>query len=209
MNKMNKMNKLVLFILLLFFVPIPTNPPHNLFNKFINFFIKLSHKRGIRKLNTKVCEENLLLFNKIMNENGIFYWLSEGTALGAIRENRILPWDDDVDVSFYYNYRDIFIKKALPLLRKNGFMISDVTNKGNFIVLIRKNEKVDIDIVQKGHKCTAPRTKNTGYNTSCDDLLPYLNIKPITFLNTTFLVPGIEYLQYLYGKDWNIPVKKK
>jgi len=202
---MNKMNNLVLFILLLLFVPIPTNPPHNLLNQFINYIIKFSHKSGIRQLNTKVCEENILLFNKIMNENGIFYWLSEGTALGVIRENRILPWDDDVDVSFYYTYHDIFIKKALPLLRKNGFILSRVENKSNFISLSRKNEKIDIDIVQKGNNCVAPKTKNTGYSTSCDELIPYLNIKPITFLNTIFNVPGEEYLEYLYGKDWKTP----
>ena len=204
------MNKLLLFILILFVIPIQTNPTHNLLNLLRNVLIKSSHKYGIRKLNIKTCEENLLLFNKIMNKHSIFYWLSEGTALGVIRENRILPWDDDVDVSFNYEYRDIFIKQALPSLLLNGFVVAEVRYGGNFIVLIRKNEKIDIDIVQKNGNCTALRTINTNYNNECNNLIPYLKgIHPVTFLNTNFNVPGVEYLEYLYGKTWKIPSKKK
>jgi hypothetical protein len=204
------MNKLLLFILILFLIPVQTNPTSNLLNLLRNSLIKKSHEYGIRKLNIKTCEENLLLFNKIMNENSIFYWLSEGTALGVIRENRILPWDDDIDVSFNYEYRDIFIKQALPSLLLNGFIVAQVRQNKNFIALIRKNEKIDIDIVQKNGNCAALKTFNNNYNNECNNLIPYLkDIHQITFLNTNFNVPGVEYLEYLYGKTWNIPSKKK
>jgi len=35
----------------------------------------------------------------ILDDNNIDYWLEGGTLLGVIRENRLLPWDNDLDIS--------------------------------------------------------------------------------------------------------------
>jgi len=208
------MKKGFLFILIIILLFIPVSPTNGVSFRVCDYYrnkiIKTLHKYQIVPLNISVCEENLLLFNSIIKQFNIFYWLSEGTALGVIRENRILPWDDDIDVSFNYEYRDIFINKVLPILLKNGFVVAELVNNKNFFSLIRKNEKVDVDIVQINGKCTANRTKNTNYDTRCNNLIPYLkNIKPITFLNTEFYVPGEDYLEYLYGKDWKTPKTSK
>lgn len=42
--------------------------------------------------------ELLCLFDRICRENGLTYFLSGGTLLGAIRHGGFIPWDDDVDV---------------------------------------------------------------------------------------------------------------
>ena len=36
--------------------------------------------------------------DEICKANGITYYLAAGCALGAIRQGRFLPWDDDIDI---------------------------------------------------------------------------------------------------------------
>jgi phosphorylcholine metabolism protein LicD len=135
-----------------------------------------------------------------MNKHEIFYWLSEGTALGITRDNALIPWDDDLDVSFMYTFRQKFIEKVLPELLMNGFTLDGFLNNNNFILLSRKNEKLDVDVVQKDAK----------YTTECNSLFPYLNnIWKKIYLNESFNIPGPEYLEFLYGKDWKTPRKDK
>lgn len=38
-------------------------------------------------------------FDQVCRENGIYYSLHGGALLGAERNHKLIPWDDDIDVS--------------------------------------------------------------------------------------------------------------
>ena len=40
----------------------------------------------------------LIFIDTLCRENGINYWLSYGTLLGAVRHGDFIPWDDDTDI---------------------------------------------------------------------------------------------------------------
>src|SRR3989344_3817304 len=62
---------------------------------------------------------------KILNRYNIPLWLDCGTLLGAVRENRIIPWDDDVDLGVFIDkINKKTIKKTLAKqLEKKGFIV--------------------------------------------------------------------------------------
>ncbi len=47
---------------------------------------------------------------KILDNNNIPYIVDNGTLLGIVRENRLLPWDNDIDISINHEYLDKLIK---------------------------------------------------------------------------------------------------
>jgi len=197
-----------ILIVLLLFLKVDwnmTGVPYRISDVLYGQFTKYTQKIDIHK-----SSEILLFYDDVMKQAGIPYWLSEGTALGVTRENRLLPWDDDIDTSFFEKYRDTFIKKVLPILEQNGFKIVFLSNKGNFFSFIDKvGNRLDVDIVSKNGKCGAPITEYTGWNMSCDDMMKHIQyFKNIRFLGRTFTVPNDTYLEYLYGKDWKTPMKK-
>ena len=142
---------------------------HSGFSVIVNNFIKDSQYN--KPLNQETAKENLLLFNALMNKAQIPYWLSEGTALGVVRDKSFIPWDDDTDVSFMYEHYSNFMDNVLPELKSNGFIIGGILHDGNFITIHRNGEKIDIDVVKKDGKCIAGVTENNNYSRDCNNIL--------------------------------------
>ena len=70
---------------------------------------------GIKKLQN--CILNIAQYiDDFCQENNVTYFLMGGSALGAIRHNGFIPWDDDLDVFMtpdnYERFRDLFNKKG-------------------------------------------------------------------------------------------------
>lgn len=206
---------LILILLLFFLIIINISIPwtgdidFKLVYTFKNDYIKYKHKILGVPLNKKVCKKNLETIKYILDDLNITFWLSEGTALGARREGDFILHDDDVDIGMWYSDYNKFKKDALPKLKKNKFTVDSCSLNNTFLCLSRNGEKIDIDFTQKNIKCIACKTKNAKCK-SCNPLLPYLkNMSYINFLGKQYLCPDIDYLEYLYGKDWNIPKKEK
>ena len=56
-------------------------------------------KKKIELDELKQIENNLLkVFSKFCEDNGLRYYLTYGTLIGAVRHKGFIPWDDDIDV---------------------------------------------------------------------------------------------------------------
>jgi lipopolysaccharide cholinephosphotransferase len=38
---------------------------------------------------------------RIFQQHGLRYWLAFGTLLGAVREKKFIPWDEDIDLGIF------------------------------------------------------------------------------------------------------------
>jgi phosphorylcholine metabolism protein LicD len=88
---------------------------------------------------------------EILNKNNINYWLCHGTLLGVIRENRLLPWDHDIDFAFWadeYSKSDI-----LKLFSDCKYQqISIPAEMNNLHFLVGNNKRVDINFYTRNEK---------------------------------------------------------
>ena len=68
--------------------------------------------------NGKIALKLLNEITDILDEHHVKYWLDFGTLLGVVREKRILPWDDDIDISIFEEDEKVMLEKVLPVIKK-------------------------------------------------------------------------------------------
>ena len=199
----------IIFIILNLEIAWTGNIKYKLINALKNSYIKKKHTILNVPLNKKICKKNLESLAKILNDNNVTFWLSEGTALGARREGDFIDHDDDVDIGIWSKDYDKF-KKLIPLIKKDGFTIDfSLPAYNKFLSISRNFEKMDIDFTGKNIYCSACTTSIAKCK-NCNLMLKYLNnLNFIDFLGNKYLCPDIDYLEYLYGSDWKIKKKKK
>jgi phosphorylcholine metabolism protein LicD len=59
----------------------------------------VAYKINLSNKNKEIAESLLLEVVKSLDSMNIEYWLEGGTLLGIKRESRLLPWDNDLDLS--------------------------------------------------------------------------------------------------------------
>ena len=77
----------------------------------------------------KVEFDILKAFLEVCERLNLKYYLVCGTALGAVKYQGFIPWDDDVDVALPREDYEIFCKKAGELLPKGFFLQTYKTDK--------------------------------------------------------------------------------
>ena len=182
---------------------------------------------GKTRLEGKNAEIALKLLHDVtieLEKAGISYWLEGGTLLGIIRENRLLPWDNDMDISMYIQDRWKLLKAVMKLVFK-GYRITVKSHpvtigpfrKGelrlikirNFERFLRKGE-IMLDIFLK-KKVEDQFFWMVNVKTPTLKSVParfYDELGWVEFNGKKYMIPNDfdGYLSYRYG-DWKTPVK--
>jgi phosphorylcholine metabolism protein LicD len=80
--------------------------------------------------------------SQLLEKNGIVYWITAGTFLGAVRSGGIIKWDDDIDIMIPVEY-----KAKLNKLFKNNdtfYIINRIQHCDK--ILYRNNNNLFIDV---------------------------------------------------------------
>jgi len=153
--------------------------------------------------NQQQIADNLYTVTRILEKKGIPYVLEGGTLLGAIRENRFLPWDDDVGIAVP---AELFFDQMEAL-------VQELTNSG-FIAGYRDNtfENCKINVHRDdarfellGWYARGSWRRRTRYR------MPRKFLEERTLINFfgyDFYCPKdfVKYLRHFYG-NWKVPKK--
>jgi len=158
---------------------------------------------------------------KSLDTANINFFLACGTALGAIRENKFISYDGDIDLGvFKSDVKKDDILKIISIFENNNFTFYRKFGEFNHGFEItfkhtKTNINVDIFIVYEDIDL-ATNTKFwwvASYTGACDNFkygkCRYKNtpfdLDKTSFYNMTFNVPPEKYLVESYGADWKIP----
>lgn len=182
---------------------------------------------GKIKLDDKYLEKSLRLLERattFLEKYNIPYWLEGGTLLGIIRENRLLPWDNDLDIPIRSEDFDR-LRRILPKFFYRGmiakvreYKIDDPPFQKGEVRLIKVyatkylffKSPLVLDIFVK-KKLDDQYYWVVGVKRRAKKAVParfYDELTTVQFNHKTYSIPKLtdEYLTYRYG-DWRTPVK--
>jgi len=171
--------------------------------------------------NLIVAEKMLEDVTRILEKHSVRYWLDFGTLLGIVREGRILPWDDDMDISIFEEDRQKVHDVVMPEIKRLNYRIysrmhemdDDILKNGDFRTFKVRNYrwkffkgyvKIDIFVMYKKGDYIYWREFNKRHR------LPLSLVKEfntIEFKGKEYIKPKDTdaYLTYHYG-NWRVPI---
>lgn len=156
-------------------------------------------------LDPAIAAERLKEVKRIFDDQDIVFWLGSGTCLGYIRENRFIPWDDEIDTASVIGMHG--------LDEETIYRMGDVFKENGFYARIRSNPQyMSVALIKDGIRTdwTCHRIISGGAIEFPGVKLPlHLFTQPmeIEFIGQNFLVPNPpeEYLRLKYGSEWRTP----
>lgn len=156
---------------------------------------------GSSVLNKEQSRENLLLLKSIMDKHNIFFALTAGTLLGAVREQDFIDHDEDIDLALFSRDKQKVID-ILPEFLEVGFIIARYDRR-NVISLMRGGDYIDL--------CFFVKESELIYACGGTLILSRFmeEIGELEFLGQCFKVPKdyVEFLNCEYGFNWQTPVE--
>jgi len=142
---------------------------------------------------------------QIMERHGVAVFLRQGTCLGAVREQRIIPWDDDLDLGSVIGFHGLTEEAISPVL-------ASFTDAGYFVDIEHGDHSIAVFMIK-----SSIRLDWACYRVIGDSIFHFpgqrmpvglfTDLKEIDFLGERFLVPNPpeEYLRLKYGPEWTTP----
>lgn len=158
----------------------------------------------------------------VLEKNNVEFWLESGTLLGIVRESRLLPWDNDIDIAVKEEYLDKLLE-SLSEISSLGYRIrTKVFKKDNSpfkkditrIIKIRNYRffflkgKVTLDIYIKFKKDNK-YFYQCGETKKSTSAIFYEKLEEIEFNLKKYKIPNNheKYLTNKYG-NWKVVDKK-
>ena len=142
---------------------------------------------------------------QILDQLGLVFFLRHGTCLGAVRDNALIAWDDDLDIGSVigvYGLTEEHVRGAAEVFKEHGFDARIEENELHLSVDLKKSGtqidwtcyRIIDDSIYQWPVVQIPVSLHT-------------ELKEIDFLGAKFLLPNPpeEYLRLKYGPQWMIP----
>jgi len=161
----------------------------------------------LEPIDVPMAEKVLKEIKQILDGMGVKFFLHSGACLGAVRDNCIMPWDDDLDLGVVIGlngFTEELIGSIVSIFREKGY-VSGVRLQDSHISIPLLKSSVRTDL-QCHHIINGSIMHYPGI------LVPlsiFTDLKEIDFLGEKYLVPNPpeEYLRLKYGEDWVTPKK--
>ncbi len=156
-------------------------------------------------LDPDVAAARLKEVKRIFDEEGVHFWIGSGTLLGAVREGRFIPWDDEMDTAGVIGMHGLDMDTI--------YRVGEAFRSHGFYPRIRPNVRhVSVALIKDGirtdwtcHKIINGRA----YEFPGVELPLHLfeTLGEIEFIGERFRTPNPpeEYLRRKYGPDWRTP----
>ncbi len=158
-------------------------------------------------IDVETAEQLLLEVKRIMDQLEVPFFLRQGTCLGAIRDNALIAWDDDMDIGSIYDVNgvnDSKIESVASAFRDNDYYVK-IEHGDQYIsvTMMKSSTRIDWSCYKiiNGIVFHYPGIR-----------IParvFKHPKEIDFIGTKFFVPNPpeDYLEFKYGVEWITPKK--
>ena len=158
----------------------------------------------------------LSFFKQCLDEDGLEFWLTSGTLLGAYREKKLLSHDIDIDVAMFAadknKVKKVLLSKGFKLIHEFGVIGGEITEQSYEYL----GNKMDIFFTPDDCENFVFNIFYREIESDRDDdfrviemRLPKSNLKQYDFLGGKYLIPEKTeaYLAANYGKNFMTPDK--
>ena len=156
-------------------------------------------------LDPDVAAARLREVKRIFDEQGVNFWLGSGTLLGAVREGRFIPWDDEMDTAGVIGMHGLDMDTI--------YRVGEAFRAHGFYPRIRPNVRhVSVALIKDGIRTdwTCHKIINGRAYEFPGVELPlrlFETLGEIEFIGERFRTPNPpeDYLRRKYGPDWRTP----